>query len=1053
MRTIIFNDIYTALKQKSSYAAWFVFLGIGYLTGYKFNISVGDEIAVNASYSVGFMIGLLSLTIIFIATVLAFSVLFKENDANFSLIIFSTPLKKKDFALARFGSFYFLSLFGFCLIVIGYVIGLHLQTEAKLNSGFNLWHFLYPFLIFGVINTLLVNSLLFFIAQKFTNKLLVAITGVLLYVLYMIALMFSNAPFMAQALPQSLLIQKISALVDLFGLSGYFFEAKDLNILQRNHEIVPLSNFFLINRLSLIIISTSMVYFGVRSFSFLPRFRVRSKSQKTPKLNEDFKYLAFDTSETLFNLRTKINAILSFIKIDTIYIFKSIVLAAVSVLLLFYVGVEMFDDINKGIRLPQHYASSGLLAQTINSTFYFLGGLMMVYFVNDIFWRSDASRFSIIANTTYFAKEKLIGHVGSIILLIIYFTVILLLEAIIFQLIFKFPYFDFNAYLGVLVFNTLPLILLSLFVLFINDVSKNKSVSLGISILFFLVVATPIAKSFFDNSLFRFLSGYKGSYSDFIGYGIYLKSFLLRLVFGFSIAGVLFLFFSILKSESNRILKVIGITIFLCTGFYSSSIYKIGYNFEDNETKIAERVLYEKLYRKYQSIPQPAIKEVTTKIDLFPNQQTYQIQGSYVIKNTYNQSIDSILLSVPKDFEIKSLVYQYKEEIISIDKPISELHLKQPIQAKDSARLKFEMVYKWYAVNGHDSFNAIINNGSFMRISRYFPQFGYDEEIELSEIKLREKFGLGKATGFKSLESPNAASDDFINLDMLISTPNNQIAVGTGELKKHWQNKERSYFNYTAENIPFRFALSSAEYEISNDRHNDIDISVYYHPLHGNNVDHLIENTKLTLDYCINNFGTYPFKSVIFAEVSSFTQGFAGTAYPGVIFMTENMTFNANINAGKNQDVVNELAGHEVAHFWWGTNQINPDYREGYAMLTESLAMYTEMMIYKQMYGNEKMKERVAIHQQIYDAEKEFNEIVPLLKATKDHSYLAYSKGAVVFVKLSELIGEDNLNLALKNFLQKHKYPNSKPISSDLIAEILEISNKKYHKKIRYLFE
>ena len=172
MRTIIFNDIYTALKQKSSYAAWFVFLGIGYLTGYKFNISVGDEIAVNASYSVGFMIGLLSLTIIFIDTVLAFSVLFKENDANFSLIIFSTPLKKKYFALARFGSFYFLSLFGFCLIVIGYVIGLHLQTEAKLNSGFNLWHFLYPFLIFGVINTLLVNSLLFFIAQKFTNKLL-----------------------------------------------------------------------------------------------------------------------------------------------------------------------------------------------------------------------------------------------------------------------------------------------------------------------------------------------------------------------------------------------------------------------------------------------------------------------------------------------------------------------------------------------------------------------------------------------------------------------------------------------------------------------------------------------------------------------------------------------------------------------------------------------------------------------------------------------------------------------------------------------------------------
>jgi len=44
--------------------------------------------------------------------------------------------------------------------------------------------------------------------------------GLLLYVLYMIALMFSNAPFMAQALPQSLRVQRISALVGLFGLPG-----------------------------------------------------------------------------------------------------------------------------------------------------------------------------------------------------------------------------------------------------------------------------------------------------------------------------------------------------------------------------------------------------------------------------------------------------------------------------------------------------------------------------------------------------------------------------------------------------------------------------------------------------------------------------------------------------------------------------------------------------------------------------------------------------------------------------------------------------------------
>lgn len=1053
MITIILNDLFTASKQKSTYAAFVLLLGIGFLTGFKFNITVGDELAVNASYSVGFMIGLLSLTIILIATVLAFSLLFKEKDANFSSIIFTTPVKKNEFALARFGSFYGLTLSGFFVLVFGYVIGLHLQLEAKMNSGFNLWNFLYPFLIFGAANALLVCSLLFFIAQKFTNKLLVAIAGLLLYVLYMIALMFSNAPFMAQALPQSIFVQKISALVDLFGLSGYFFEAKDLNLLQRNYEVVPLSNLFLINRLLFILFSLSMIYFGVRSFSFLPAFKGKSRADDSSTLNAEYKNIPFTSSGTLFNQRTKWRAILSFIKIDSIYIFKSIALVAVSVLFLFYVGVEMFDDINKGIRLPQHYASSGLLTQTIISTFHFIGALVMVYFVNDIFWRSESSRFSIIENTTYYAKEKRIGHAGTIILLILYLTCILVLEAIIFQFIFNFPYFDWNAYLGVIIFNTLPLILLSLYLLFINSVIKNKSVALGISILFFLVFATPIAKALFDNSLFRFLSGYKGAYSDFLGYGIYLESFIWRLAFGFSLITMLFLFYSLVQFKNSRIMKGIGITICLVVALVSSSVYLTGFISQNKETQIAERVSYEKQYRKYQNIPQPSIKEVRTKIDLFPNDNAYHIQGNYIIKNIHAQSIESILISVPKDFEIQSFVYHYKEEIISIDNPSAELVLKNAIQPNDSATIEFEMSYKWFAVNGHSSFNAIIENGSFIRISRYFPQFGYDEEKEILDDNLREKYELGEPTKVKPFNAPKIKTDDFIHLDMIITTPKNQIAVGTGELEKNWHDDKRNYFNYTAEAIPFRFAISSAEYAVKHDQHKDIKIAVYYNPLHDSNVNHLIENTKLTLDYCINNFGPYPFQSVIFAEISSFTEGFAGTAYPGVIFMTEDMTFNANLKAGENQDVINELAGHEVAHFWWGNNQISPDYREGYAMLTESLAMYTEMMIYKKMYGNEKMKERLAIHQQIYDAEKGFNEKVALLKATKDHSYLAYSKGAIVFVELSELLGEDLLNLALKNFLQKHKYPNSKPIATDLLDELLSVADKKYHKKITSLFE
>jgi len=1053
VRTIFLNDLETIVLQKVTYLALLLFVGVGFMAGFKFNISVGDELAANASYSVGFMIGLLSLTIILIATILAFSLLFKEQDANYGLIVFSTPIKKKIFALARFCSFYLFTLFGFSILVVGYAVGLHLAPGTRMNPSFDLWHFLYPFLIFGAVNALVVCSILFFVAQRFKNKLLVAISGLLLYVLYMIALMFSNAPFMAQALPQSLSVQRISALVDLFGLSGYFFEAKDLNVLQRNNQVVPLSNLLLINRLAFTLFSLVVVYFGMRSFSFLPRFKRKTKKQVSG-LKRSYPLQPYSTVATVFNNTSKWRAILSFIKVDSTYLLKSIAFVAISILLLFYIGVEMFDDINKGIRLPQLYANSGLLAQTINSSFYALGALVMVYFVNDIFWRSKASGFSIIEKTTYYATSKSIGHMGSIALLLFSLTAIMLIEAIVFQLVFQFPVFDWEAYFGVFVFNTLPLLLFALFLLFINTVSKNKSIALGVSIVCFLLLATPIAKSIIANSLFRFFSGYRGTYSDFLGYGAYLYPFLWRLAFGFSLIGAVFILYNFIKLPSKRLFNVFGIAI--CTflavisGFWylENHIPKKG-----KEELVTEQVSYEKKYRKYQNIHQPTIKKLNTKIDLYPGVQYYTIKGEYVLKNMQTEPIDSILISIPEDFEIKSIAYQYKNETIKVEEAISELLLKQPIQPQDSAKLIFEISYKWHAINGHHPFNAIVEDGSFMRISRYFPQFGYDEGKELTDIALREKNGLGKVTELQRLEATKENTDDSIDLTMQISTPENQIAVGTGDLKKQWQLDGRSYYEYIANSIPFRFALSSATYHVKRFEHNNIDIRVYHHPLHKNNVEHLIENTKLTLDYCTENFGPYPFTTINYSEVSSFTQGFAGTAYPGTIFMTENMTFNANLDAGDNQDVVNELAGHEVAHFWWGTNQIVPHYREGYSMLTESLAMYVEMMIYKKMYGKEKMRERLAIHQQIYDAEKGLHEKKSLLKVAPGDTYLAYSKGALVFVELSELIGEHQLNRALKAFLQKNRYPNARPITLDLLKEILAVSDQSNHSKIKSLFK
>jgi ABC-2 type transport system permease protein len=115
-------------------------------------------------------------------------------------------------------------------------------------------------------------------------------------------------------------------------------------------------------------------------------------------------------------------------------------------------------------------------------------------------------------------------------------------------------------------------------------------------------------------------------------------------------------------------------------------------------------------------------------------------------------------------------------------------------------------------------------------------------------------------------------------------------------------------------------------------------------------------------------------------------------------------------------------------------------------MLTETLAMYTEMMLYKKMHGQEKMMERIKIHQQIYDNEKGLAENQPLYKVTGENIHISYSKGAVVMVKLSELLGEDQLNAALSKFLMHNRYPK-KPSSLDLLKELYRINPNEAVKK------
>ncbi|WP_028786317.1 M1 family aminopeptidase [Terrimonas ferruginea] len=1042
MKAILLFDLRQFARQLPGYVILLLLLCMGIFTGNKFNMSAGEGVELNSPYTIGFMLGLLSLTVIFIATFFAIRMLFSEWDNRVNLLIFTTPVRKRSFATGRFLSLWLLTLSGFLFMITGFVIG---QQMRDTGTAFHFLHYAYPWLFFGVINSLLVCSVLYFAGWATQNKMLVAVMGLLLYVLYMVILLFSNSPFMAQSAPQSVEAQQVSAVIDPFGVSAYFLETRNFSVQQRNTLMVPLSGYWLLNRMIAVLLSLLFVWLGARSFSIHKKIKKTREPKALAKSETASAYfpVVVNTGKARW-----LKSLRSYVGLDLKITLRSISFVLSAIVLLFLCGMEMYADIEKGIRLPGKYADSGLMATSISENFYLPAVLLVVYFVYDLYWKSYTSRFQMLERTSVLSSAKYFGHWISVSALVSIYTVLLLLLGLLFQFVYAYPRIDWAAYAGLLVFNTLPLMLLTGFLVWINSLFTKPFIGLGVTLILAFLLAGPFSAKLLSYPLLRFFSGFKGTYSDFCGYGAYLRPFVQRWLAGAALTGLLWILTFAIRRRRISLAGMAMTVVCIVMAVFSGMQFMTGYVPRSSAKQQDSNAAYEQHYRHYQRMPQPAVTDVVTKIDLYPSQQAYTVDGYYVLRNLTSDTITKVLINFTEGFVIQQAILDGQ----SIDTTVKEITLGHPMQPGDSLQMSFAFSYKWHAVNGHQSFNAIVENGSFMRISRYYPAIGYQQEREISEERIRRGYGLGAATALKTPEDPRDNNWDFVQLKMTVSTEKGQTPLGTGDLVKQWDEGSRTYAEFSpAQPVPFRFAVASAAYTQRKTNYKGTEIMVLYHPLHEENVDHLVDNIKQTMDYCEANFGPYPFRSIRFAEVSSFTRGFAATAYPGIIFMTENMVFHADLGINREQDVINELAGHELSHLWWGNSQLSGDERQGSVMLTETLAMYTEMMLYRRMYGEKRMRERLAVHQQLYDEQKGFSAEEPLYKVTGNNTHIAYSKGAIVMVRIAEMIGEEKVNLALRNLLAKHRYPLQRPVSTDLIDELLAVSREEHHAEIRKL--
>jgi ABC-2 type transport system permease protein len=248
------------------------------------------------------------------------------------------------------------------------------------------------------------------------------------------------------------------------------------------------------------------------------------------------------------------------------------------------------------------------------------------------------------------------------------------------------------------------------------------------------------------------------------------------------------------------------------------------------------------------------------------------------------------------------------------------------------------------------------------------------------------------------------------------------------------------------------FSVQSARYAEKHRRHAGVDLVVYHHAAHAWNVDRMLDALAASLDYYRAHFGPYPFDHARIVEFPGY--GYFAQAFAGTIPYSETYGFIANVEEPGTLDQVTAATAHELAHQYWG-HQVRGADMEGSSVLSETLAQYSAMMVVRKNLGEHRMRPYLRMTLASYLGGRGVGGYEPPLVRVETQNWIAYQKGLLAMYLLQARMGEDAVNRALRNLLQRYRFRGAPyPRSADLVAALrVEARTAEEQNLITDLFE
>lgn len=979
----------------------------------------------------------------------------RDSKNQFQEIMFSLPITKSGYFWGRFLGALVLSTIPLLGIFLGVEVGAILAkmfewVDAERFGSFQLAVLVNNYVLFILPNMFIAGSIIFFLAHKWQNTI-ISFVGVLVIIV---------AYLVTSDLMSDLENEQLGALLDIFGIGTYSIFTKYWTPVEKNTLAPPIAGLLLYNRLIWLSVGVAVSAISYQVFNLKLRQAGKKSKSETKEIAPVSEIISKPSVSAQFNFATNWTHFMSFFKLNFLNIVKSNVfkiLVVFSLVLLFVSMIEGYEYFGL-----QSYPLTYKVVGDITSSTGLFTIIIVIFFAGELVWRDRTERINEVINSTpHQSFASVFAQFFALLSVATLLHVIYVFIGISSQLLRGFTDIKFEVYVIDYFVDLFPnwFLFIALF-MFIQTLLSNRYIGYFVSILVFMIWGLLLSILDIQSNMLDLGGGPSIRYSDMSGFGsgftgalwFNLYWMLLAVIMLFKASfywprtaanGFSHRIKSAFSNATPTALKVFGaicvLWLLVATNvFYNTQILNSYITGDEQEELLAN---YEKKYKKYQHAPHPTITDVIYYIDIYPEERDIRTKSELQLINKTNHPIDSMHFIVSDDWETNIDIAGAKLVLNDEEIGYQIYELAKPIQPGASMEMTIVNNYITTGFENDAGNTSIQKNGTFINNSTILPNMGYSPDYELGEKYTRKKYDLEPKDRMPRLVhscgdmcNVNYLSDgrsDWVNVETFISTSEDQIAIAPGSLLAERNENGRNYYHYKVDHISQNFfSFMSAEYEVSRSKYKDVDIEIYYDEDHPYNVNKMTDAVERSLAYYEKNFGPYFHKQariIEFPRYATFAQ-----AFPGTMPYSESFGFITNLEDESENNVVDAVIAHEMAHQWWAHQEISAK-MEGGTFLTESFAEYSSLMVMKEAAKEDpiKMKNflKYDFNRYLRGRSGEREKELPLYRV-ENQSYIHYGKGAIVLYALQDYIGEDSLNAALSSFLEEYRYaeppyPNS----------------------------